>query len=158
MQTSSVEIIYAHLKMKHRQAKVEPANLIINVTLERLVVRKFASHSGFRGKLALEEHAQMMINVQECFNAIHRLVNVQNVKYSQENHVQKLQIATTQLLLEMFAEITFVQSLNQRWKARYVTMIMNVMKDFFAWMDFVKVLQVLMTTIFAIQMKTAKLD
>ena len=58
----------------------------------------------------------------------------------------------------MFAEITFVQSLNQRWKARYVTMIMNVMKDFFAWMDFVKVLQVLMTTIFAIQMKTAKLD
>ena len=58
----------------------------------------------------------------------------------------------------MFAEITFVQSLNQRWKARYATMIMNVMKDFFAWMDYVKPLQVLMMMIFAIQMKTAMLD
>ena len=127
--TTSVEIIYAHLKIKHRQAKVKPANLIINVKRERLVVVRFASRLGSRGKLALEEHAQMMINVQECFNAIHKLVNVQNVRYSSENHVQRLQIATTRLLLEMFAEITFVQSLNQRLKVRYVTMIMNVMKN-----------------------------
>ena len=57
----------------------------------------------------------------------------------------------------MFAEITFVQSLNQRLKARYVTMIMNVMKDYVALKDFVKLPQVLLTVL-AMRMKTAKLD
>ena len=55
--TTSVEIIYAHLKMKDRKAKVKPANLIINVKRERLVMVRFASRLGSRGKLALEEHA-----------------------------------------------------------------------------------------------------
>ena len=57
----------------------------------------------------------------------------------------------------MFAEITFVQSLNQRLKARYVTMIMNVMKDYVALKDFVKLPQVPLTVL-AMRMKTAKLD
>ena len=56
-QTTCVEIIYAHLKMKHRLTRVRLANLITNVKLERLAVQRFAFRLDFKGKLALEEHA-----------------------------------------------------------------------------------------------------